>query len=184
MKSILALCLLCLLIASSCAPYPRYRANADMTPREQRPDDQFMTTGEFLKLGMILQRSLGRPYRGRSKYETGVDCSRFTRDAFREYNATLLPPTAAEQFQEGVEVARRRLKFGDLVFFRTERDRISHVGAFIGHNEFIHASTSRGVIISNLGEKYWSQRYAGARRVLKSKINKTKKTESAKSKTE
>lgn len=171
MKSILALGLMSLLIAIGCAPYPRYRAHADMTPREQRPNDQYLTTGEFLKLGMILQRSLGRPYRGRSKYEPGVDCSRFVRDAFREYDKSLLPPTAAEQFAHGVEVPRRRLKFGDLVFFRTERNRISHVGVFIGHNEFIHASTSRGVIISNLGEKYWSRRYAGARRVLKSKTD-------------
>ena len=169
MKSILALCLLCLLLTFGCTPYPRYRANADMTPREQRPEDQYLTTGEFMELGMILQRSLGRPYKGKSRYEPGVDCSRFTRDAFREYNQMLLPATAAEQYQQGVEVARRRLKFGDLVFFRTERDRISHVGVAIGHNEFIHASTSRGVIISNLSEKYWSRRYAGARRVLKSK---------------
>ena len=90
MKSILAICLLSLVVAFGCAPYPRYRANADMTPREQRPDDQFLTTGEFLKLGMILQRSLGRPYKGRSKYEQGVDCSRFTRDAFREYKRLYL----------------------------------------------------------------------------------------------
>jgi cell wall-associated NlpC family hydrolase len=168
MKSTLTLCLLSIMLVVGCTPYPRYRAHADMTPREQRPDDQYLTTGEFLKLGMILQRSLGRPYRGRSKYEPGVDCSRFTRDAFREYNNTMLPPTAAEQFGQGTEIARRRLKFGDLVFFRTERDRISHVGVFIGHNEFIHASSSRGVIISNMGEKYWSRRYAGARRVIES----------------
>ena len=169
MKSILALSILSLVSALSCAPYPRYRANADMTPREQRPDDQYLTTGEFLKLGMILQRNLGRPYKGRSRWEPGVDCSRFVRDAFREYNQTMLPPTAANQFQEGVEVANHRLKFGDLVFFRTERDRVSHVGVYIGHNEFIHASTSRGVIISDMGEKYWSRRYAGARRILESK---------------
>ena len=170
MKSILALCILSLMLVFGCAPYPRYRPNADMTPREQRLDDQYLTTGEFLKLGMILQRSLGRPYKGRSRWESGVDCSRFVRDTFREYNKSLLlPPTAAEQFQQGVEVARRRLKFGDLVFFRTERDRISHVGVYVGHNGFIHASTSRGVIISNLSEKYWSRRYAGARRILKSK---------------
>ncbi len=181
MKSIFALCLLVVLFAVGCTPYPRYRPNADMTPREQRPDDKYLTTGEFLKLGMILQRSLGRPYKGRSRWEPGIDCSRFVKDAFREYNKTLLPPTAAEQFGEGVDVPNRRLKFGDLVFFRTERDRISHVGVFIGHNEFIHASTSRGVIISNLGEKYWSQRFAGARRILK---HKTKEAKAVDSKTE
>jgi len=149
-----------------CAPYPRYRPDADVTPREQRPDDQHLTTAEFIDLAMILQRQLGRPYRGRSKWEAGLDCSKFVRDVFQEFNRTQLPRTAAEQYKEGKEVARSRLKFGDLVFFRTERDRISHVGIYVGFNDFIHASTSNGVIISNLSEEYWARRYAGARRVL------------------
>ena len=155
------------LFCAGCAPYPRYRADSDATPREQRPGDQYLTTGEFMKLGMILQRYLGKPYKGHSKWEPGVDCSKFTRDVFSEYSKTLLPSTAADQFKEGEGVAHHLLKFGDLVFFRTERDRVSHVGVYIGHNEFIHASTSRGVVITNLSEKYWARRYAGARRILK-----------------
>lgn len=165
---LMSILILTTLLLVGCAPYPRYRAHSDATPREQRPGDQAITTSEFIRLGMILQRHLGKPYKGRSKWATGIDCSRFTRDVFKEFNKSLLPNTAADQYKEGEEVARQRLKFGDLVFFRTERDRISHVGVFVGFNEFIHASTSNGVIISNLSEEYWAKRYAGARRVLDS----------------
>jgi cell wall-associated NlpC family hydrolase len=154
-----------------CAPYPRYRPDADVTPREQHPDDRYLTTAEFIDLAMILQRQLGRPYKGRSRWETGLDCSKFVRDVYQEFNRMQLPRTAAEQYQEGKDVARSHLKFGDLVFFRTERDRISHVGIYVGFNEFIHASTSNGVIISNLSEEYWARRYVGARRVLDRPVN-------------
>ncbi|MEW5797202.1 MAG: C40 family peptidase [Candidatus Zixiibacteriota bacterium] len=153
-------------ILSACQPYPRYRPEADFTPREQRSADRIMTTREYLQLGSILQRQLGKPYAGRSKWEAGLDCSQYTSDVFRQFNGTQLPRTAAEQYTQGREVARSRLKFGDLVFFRTERDRISHVGVYIGFNQFIHVSTSSGVIISNLSEKYWARSYVGARRIL------------------
>jgi cell wall-associated NlpC family hydrolase len=169
-KSILLLTALALFVAG-CKSYPRYRPDAEVNPQETRPDDQYITTSDYMRLGMILQRSLGKPYKGRSKWEEGVDCSKFTRDVFEEFNKTTLPRTAAEQYQEGEEVPRTRLKFGDLVFFRTERDRISHVGIAIGFGEFIHASTSRGVIISKLGEEYWAKRYVGARRVLQKSSN-------------
>lgn len=166
MKNMPLTILVALVVLGGCTPYPRYRAHADVTPREQRPDDQQLKTNDFIRLGMILQRQLGKPYRGRSRWEPGVDCSKFVSDAFREFNKTSLPRTVAEQFKEGVNVARRRLRFGDLVFFRTERDRVSHVGVYLGFNEFIHASTSRGVIITNLSEDYWAKRFAGARRIL------------------
>lgn len=168
MMKLILTSVLAVLLLVACAPYPRYGTNSDATPREQRPGDQAITISEFVRLGMILQRHLGKPYKGRSKWATGIDCSRFTHDVFKEFNESMLPNTAADQYKEGTEVARQRLKFGDLVFFRTERDRISHVGVYVGFNDFIHASTSNGVIISNLGEEYWAKRYAGARRVLDS----------------
>jgi len=160
------LVLLSMLSVIGCVPYPRYNPEAEFTPREQRSTDQHMTTHEFIKLGMILQRQLGKPYAGRSKWEEGVDCSQYVRDAFREFNGMQLPRTVAEQFAKGTDVARSRLRFGDLVFFHTTRERVSHVGVYIGFNEFIHVSSSNGVTITNLSEKYWAQAFTGARRIL------------------
>ena len=149
-----------------CKPYMRYRPDADVTPLEAPVTSQYLSTGDYIRLGSILQRDLGRPYKGRSKWETGLDCSTYTREAFQAFNSMQLPRTVEEQFKVGKEIAHSRLKFGDLVFFRTERGEVSHVGVFIGFNQFIHVSTSSGVIISDLSEDYWARRYVGARRVL------------------
>ena len=149
-----------------CRQYMRYRPDADVTPLETHTTDQYLATDDYLKLGMILQRELGRPYQGRSKWEAGIDCSAYTREVFQAFNSMQLPRTTEEQFKTGKEVSRNRIKFGDLVFFRTERSGVSHVGVYIGFNQFIHVSTSIGVTINNLSEEYWARRYVGARRVL------------------
>ena len=153
-------------IVIGCTPYPRYGSNASVTPQERITAREIITTNELIRLGLVMQKHLGKPYRGKSKYQDGVDCSMFTHDVFAEYNKTILPRTVAEQYVQGSDVPRSRLSFGDLVFFRTERNKVSHVGIYIGQSEFIHASTSSGVIISNLSEVYWANRYAGAKRIL------------------
>jgi cell wall-associated NlpC family hydrolase len=161
-----AVVIACLAIVVGCAPYPRYRTGGSARPAEVPHRQTGYTTNDYIRLGMILRKYLGRPYQGASQYIPGVDCSLFIREVFKEFNKTKLPRTVAKQYETGQKVARRRLQYGDLVFFRTEYDRVSHVGIYVGYNQFIHASTSHGVIISSLDEKYWNERYAGARRVL------------------
>ena len=58
------------------------------------------------------------------------------------------------------------LQIGDLVFFKTRGNRISHVGIYIGNNKFAHATTQRGVIISDMDEKYYKDRYQKSGRVV------------------
>lgn len=149
-----------------CAPYPRYRNGGAETPPVVAPTDKGRTTDENLRLGAIIQAYLGRPYRGKSKYAVGVDCSLFASEVFNKFNGLELPRTVKEQYKTGSKVNRKHLEYGDLVFFNTERNKVSHVGIYVGYNEFAHASTSSGVIVSGLNEKYWSKRFVGARRVL------------------
>ncbi len=165
MRQLMILLILVTLLAG-CKPYPRYRPYAPVTPKAEESVINTMSTNSYLTFGLILQKYLGKPYAGKSAYVAGLDCSGFTQKVFREYNKTLLPRTAAEQFKMGKEVSRNIVEFGDLVFFETTRGKISHVGIFVGHNDFIHASSSNGVIITSLNEKYWAQRYRGARRIL------------------
>lgn len=156
-----------ILSLTGCATHPRYRTGGYETRPEVKHLDGTPTTSENIKLGLIMQSYLGKPYKGKSKYEEGLDCSHFTSVVYQKYNGTALPRTSAEQYAQGKEVQYRLLRYGDLVFFKTVRNKVSHVGIYIGDHQFIHASSSNGVIVSSLDEKYWSERYAGARRYLK-----------------
>ena len=164
----LIILLLAITLLVSCAPYPKYKKYNPNTPQRISETPPALTTNSYLRLGFILQTYLGKPYMGRSKYREGVDCSMFVREVYREFNDTLiLPRTVRDQFMAGTDVPRRRMQFGDLVFFETIRGRASHVGIYVGYNQFIHASSSRGVIISRLEDKYWSPKLMGIRRMIK-----------------
>lgn len=150
-----------------CAPNPRFTQHASTTPKEMSEKADWRRTEDYLAFGMVIQKYLGKPYAGNSRYQPGIDCSLFTQEVMREYAAIMLPRTAEDQYREGVEVSRRNLLYGDLVFFETERGRITHVGIYIGFGEFIHSSTSQGVIISALNEAYWAKCFVGVRRILR-----------------
>jgi cell wall-associated NlpC family hydrolase len=110
---------------------------------------------------------LGTPYVWGGRTRRGTDCSGFTQSVFAELGIEL-PRNSRSQWKVGRAVKYKQLRKGDLVFFRTIGNRISHVGIFTkpaGH-EFVHASSSRGVVRSNLESKYYKKRYAGARRVI------------------
>ena len=110
---------------------------------------------------------LGVSYRfGGTSVSTGFDCSGFMQHIFRKTMQINLPRTSAEQARMGVGVSRSELQPGDMVFFRTSRGRISHVGLYIGNNRFIHAPrTGKSIEITSLSNKYWNSRYALARRI-------------------
>jgi cell wall-associated NlpC family hydrolase len=103
--------------------------------------------------------------RGGRKPSTGFDCSGFVRYVFKLGVGVDLPNTSAMQYKSGTEVARNDLRSGDLVFFRTRGQRISHVGIYLEDGRFIHApSSGKRVSVSSLSEPYWSRRFAGGRR--------------------
>jgi cell wall-associated NlpC family hydrolase len=103
--------------------------------------------------------------RGGREPSTGFDCSGFVHYVFRQGIGVDLPNTSAAQFRSGQEVARKDLRDGDLVFFRTRGKRISHVGIYVGQGQFIHApSTGKRVSVSSLSAPYWARRFAGAKR--------------------
>ena len=95
----------------------------------------------------------------------GIDCSAFTRTILYPLTHRRLPRTALEQSHKGIFVSRNHLRTGDLVFFMT-KPNTRHVGIYVGHNQFIHASSSRGVTLSALTNAYWQAHYLTARRVV------------------
>lgn len=98
--------------------------------------------------------------------ETGFDCSGFVSHVFREGVGLMLPHNSRAMSQAGEEVDRHELRPGDLVFFNTMRNAFSHVGIYLGDNQFVHAPrTGARVRVDDMRESYWQNRYNGARRV-------------------
>lgn len=114
---------------------------------------------------------LGTPYRFGGTTRKGIDCSAFVLSVYGAAAGISLPRVSSAQAQEGERVEKSDLAKGDLLFFQTVGKRISHVGIVQeitpeGEIKFIHASTSKGVTVSSLNEKYWGARYRFAKRVL------------------
>lgn len=106
-------------------------------------------------------RWLGVPYKYAGNDKKGVDCSGLTSQVFLKTLNVKMPRSSREQQQWCTNIRKENLQPGDLVFFATgsNRNRVSHVGLYIGNGDIIHASSSRGVIISNLTENYYLKRY-------------------------
>ena len=106
-----------------------------------------------------------------AKKKSGIDCSAFVLSVYGSATGISLPRMSSAQAQQGERVGKEELEKGDLLFFQTRGSRISHVGIVQeitpeGEIKFIHASTSKGVTISSLNEKYWGMRYRFAKRIL------------------
>jgi cell wall-associated NlpC family hydrolase len=137
--------------------------------------DEMQTASVFERysdsIRSLVDRSLnllGVPYRfGGTSPLTGFDCSGFVGKVFADALGFGMPRTAAEMAQMGEQVNRAELKPGDLVFFNTMRRAFSHVGIYLGNNQFVHAPSSGGVVrVEDMRINYWAARYDGARRVL------------------
>lgn len=108
----------------------------------------------------------GTPYRYGGMSRRGVDCSGFVALTFSKRFALSLPRETREQARVGTRVSKDELQPGDLVFFKTGRGANGlHVGIYDTDNQFIHASTSRGVIRSSLDNVYWRNKFWQARRI-------------------
>lgn len=97
--------------------------------------------------------------------QTGIDCSGFVVITFRDVFEVDLPRTSDQLATLGRPVKRAQLNPGDLLIFKTGFKQ-KHVGIYVGGNQFIHASTSSGVMTSHLTSPYWADAYRDARRVV------------------
>jgi cell wall-associated NlpC family hydrolase len=110
---------------------------------------------------------LGIPYEYGGADRGGMDCSAFTEAVYGSALRLRIPRSTADQYREGAEIGRDRLRFGDLVFFNTTGESPSHVGIYIEDDLFAHASVSYGVTISSMESSYYRDRFIGARRIIK-----------------
>lgn len=107
----------------------------------------------------------GTPYRLGGTTKKGIDCSALIQAIYRNSFKIKIPRTTREQVKLGSHVNRSELEVSDLVFFKSTR-KVRHVGIYLGNNQFLHASVSKGVIISSLDNSYWNAHYWKSRRAI------------------
>lgn len=127
-------------------------------------------TAREIKVDKTIQQAkqyMGVPYVWGGTSPSGFDCSGFVHYVMLKNNI-IIPRTTELQYNAGTWVSKSSLRPGDLVFFTTYRPGPSHVGIYLGNNQFIHASSGAAkVTISDMSKAYYTQRYIGAKRVIK-----------------
>lgn len=154
--------LIVLLLLSACGSQPQ-RHNDPVTTTSAVSDDET----QMSNMAIYAMSLYDTPYQygGKSRVN-GFDCSGFVQYVFQNSLGLQLPRTSAEMSRMGRALEPGQLRPGDLVFFNTTRNANSHVGIFIGENRFVHSpKTGKAIMITSLGDKYWSSHYNGARRI-------------------
>ena len=145
--------------------------NKQSIPSEKKTTSRVNVTTDAKKIIKDAKTYLGTPYKYGGTSKRGIDCSALVQNVFNN-QAIKLPRSSRDQSLKGKWIDINDIMPGDLVFFATSKNsrKITHVGIVtsIKENtfEFIHASTSKGVTISSLSERYWYKAYVQARRVL------------------
>lgn len=112
---------------------------------------------------------LGTPYKYGGQTRNGTDCSGLVVEIYKAvYNKKLYRSSYNIYEKNCMPIKKKELKEGDLVFFITTKNgkRINHVGLYLKDNKFIHSTTKRGVIITDLSENYYEKHFVAAGRVI------------------
>lgn len=120
-----------------------------------------------LRLVKAARELLGARYRWAGvSAKTGFDCSGLVQKVFSYFDIEL-PRSSGEQYKVGEKIDKDELEAGDLVFFSSGGKQPTHVGIYVGDNQFLHAARkAKGVVISDLSQSWYVRRFLGARRMI------------------
>lgn len=165
------------LVMSGCSLMPDYPARyieAPMTSASEvmtEPDEVVIEESDkgqddlLARLYRQYDEWHGVKYKRGGQSKSGIDCSGFVRETYSSLFDIKLPRDTLLQAKRGSDIDKGELRSGDLVFFRINK-RTQHVGIYLEEEKFLHASTSRGVMISSMTHPYWKNRYWKAVRVV------------------
>ncbi|MGX1023067.1 cell wall-associated NlpC family hydrolase [Psychroflexus sp. MBR-150] len=123
------------------------------------------------QISTYAQSFLGTSYRYGGTNSSGMDCSGLVYRVFYRHGI-VLPRTSKAMSKLGNKTKLKKAKVGDLVFFKTpgKGRGINHVGLVVSANgrdiSFIHSTTSQGVVVTNLYQKYWKKSFKFVKRIL------------------
>lgn len=165
MKKI-ALAILLLISFSSCKSTKRVSTTKQpKTVKNNRPK----LSSKVLNIIENAESYQGVRYKYGGDNKKGMDCSGLIYTVFNDENISI-PRTTTLMSKDGDWIDLKKVKEGDLLFFATKKNsrKVNHVGLVTGTNplRFIHSTTSKGVIISSLKERYWYLAFVQARRFL------------------
>ena len=144
------------------------------TPIKGPAFDGPAAAGARQRLLVTAESYLGTPYRFAGLDRRGLDCSGLVFLSFREGLNQQVPRTVLDFYNWVEKIPVRDLEPGDLVFFTTTGNRISHLGIYAGDNRFIHSASEgqqTGVIYSSMNDAYWRRTFSGAGRALPGNAN-------------
>lgn len=108
---------------------------------------------------------LGVPYKYGGNSKEGVDCSGFVQQVYAVVYQMKTARSANGIYEEAKRVSKNQLKQGELVFFKINTEHVGHVGIFLQQSYFIHASSSKGVMVSSLETEYWDKYFVGGGKI-------------------
>lgn len=118
------------------------------------------------KLMYEIKKCMGTPYKYGGTTTKGFDCSGFVSHIYRNVYKISLPRSSKNIMKRGKMVSKKRLKTGDLLFFKPKRNYY-HVGIYIGNGKFVHTSSTLGVSEASINSPYWKKCYLKAKRFKK-----------------
>ena len=118
------------------------------------------------RLFKLTSEWLGTPYKYSGYNKEGVDCSGLVSCVISNSYSKEIKGTAKDLFHKSKPLNRNELREGDLVFFKIKKNKISHVGIYLGENKFVHSSLKKGVIISDLFEPYYEKYFYKGGRII------------------
>lgn len=150
------------------------KSGAKITPKDAfgKAETQQPADRQQSRLYKVATSWIGTPYSYGGHGSSGVDCSGLVMEVYKEVYGIQLHRNSAEIFQKDcVEIPRNEIVEGDLVFFTNDSgSRINHVGIYLDDDKFVHSSSSKGVVISDLKQNYYVKRFYKAGRVVGRKM--------------